>query len=163
VSHRILSIIAVPTPILVGILAVACSSGTDTEESSPSNDAGGQLTQTAEAGGVTVDATWLTAATLTDLDADLSAYPLDRFVAVEIAFTTHSGDLSKIAMEEAATLQAGTETIRPEAWVSVSDDSHHRKGVVIFERTARSGAAELVVELQDGQKVSLRWPAMPRT
>jgi hypothetical protein len=162
-SLRTLVVFAVLTLVVAGVLAVACSSGMGTEESGASNDAGDQLTQTAEAAGVTVDATWLTGAGVDDVDADLSAYPLDRFVAVEIAFTTHSGDLNKIAVEEAATLQTGTETIRPEAWVSVSDDSHHRQGVVVFARKALSGAAELVLELQDGEKVSLRWPAMPRT
>ena len=161
-SRRILVVVAALTLSVAGLLSVACSSGTGTEESGASNDAGDQLTQTAEAGGVTVDATWLTAAALDDLDADLTAYPLDRFVAVQIAFTTHSGDLNKMTMEEAATLQIGREAIRPEAWVSVSDDSHHREGVVIFERRTRSGAAKLMVELQDGQKVSLRWSTMPR-
>ena len=149
--------------VAVGVLTAACSSGTSTEESGASNDAEDQLTQTAEAGGVTVDARWLTAAGVEDVDADLSAYPLDRFVAVEIAFTTHSGDLNKITMEEAATLQTETETIRPEAWVSVSNDSHHREGVIVFVGTAQAGPVELLLDLQDGERDSLRWQSAPGT
>ncbi|MEO6198133.1 MAG: hypothetical protein ABIP58_08540 [Dehalococcoidia bacterium] len=162
-SRRTLVVVAVLTLAVAGVLAVACSSGTGTEESGASNDAGDQLTQTVESGGVTVDARWLTADGVEDVDADLSAYPLDRFVAVEISFTTHSGDLNKITMEEAATLQTGTETIRPETWVSVSNDSHHREGVIVFEGTAQAGPVELLLDLQDGEKVSLQWQSAPGT
>ena len=149
--------------IATGFLAAACSSGSDTPQGGASKDAGDQLTQTAETGGVTVDATWLTAASLGDVDADLSDYPIDRFAAVEIAFTTHSGDLNKIGMEDAATLRVGTEMARPETWLSVSDDSHHRQGVLVFERNAQPGSIELLLDLQDSGTVSLRWQIMPGT
>jgi len=162
-SRRNIVAIAGPFLVAVGVLTTACSSGTNTGESRASNDAEDQLSQTAEAGGVIVDARWLTAAGAEDVDADLSAYPLDRFVALDIAFTTHSGDLNKITMEEAATLQTGTETIRPEAWVSVSNDSHHREGVIVFEGTAQAGPVELLLDLQDGERVSLRWQSAPGT
>ncbi|MEK7247699.1 MAG: hypothetical protein AAB092_04420 [Chloroflexota bacterium] len=145
--------------LVVGLLAAACSSGSDAGNTGPTDD-GADLTRTAEADGITVDATWLTEESAADVDADLSAYPLDRFVAVKIAFTTHSGDLNKIAMEEAATLQTRTETLQPEAWVSLSDDSHHREGVVVFSGGPETGSVELLLELEGGE-VSLQWETIP--
>jgi len=107
-----------------------------------------------------VEGTWLTADSLGEVDADLSAYPLDGFVLVEIAFTTHSGDLNKVDMEEASGLKQGDQAAAPIAWVSLSDDSHHREGVLVFERTEAGGPVELTVDLAD-EEVSLRWESPP--
>ena len=111
-------------------------------------------------GAITVDGTWLVAEGLGEVDADLSAYPLDGFVLVEIAFTTHSGDLNKVDMEQEATLSQGGTDIRPEAWISLSDDSHHREGVLVFDRTEADGPAELTVDVGD-EKVALLWEVIP--
>ena len=143
-------------------LAVACSGdggdGGGDDRATPT--AGADLTRTAEAGGITVDGTWLVAEGLGGVDADLSAYPLDGFVLVEIAFTTHSGDLNKVDMEQDVTLREDGADIPPEAWISLSDDSHHRAGVLVFERTEADGPVELTVDLGD-QEVSLQWESPP--
>ena len=140
-------------------LAVACGGGGGGADS-VSPTAGADLTRSAEAGGVTVEGTWLTAEGLGEVDADLSAYPLDGFVLIEIAFTTHSGDLNKVDMEQAATLSAGGADIRPEVWISLSDDSHHRAGILAFDRTEGDGPAKVTVALGD-EDVSLRWGSPP--
>jgi len=143
-------------------LAVACGGGggggggDDRVTPTP----GADLTRSAEAGGITVDGTWLIAESLGELDADLSAYPLDGFVLIEIAFTTHSGDLNKVDMEQAATLGEDGADIRPEAWISLSDDSHHREGVLVFKRVQAEGPVELGLDLGD-EKVSLLWESPP--
>jgi len=147
---------------LVLALAVACGGGggggggDDRATPTPAAD----LTRSADAGGITVDGTWLVAEGLAEVDADLSAYPLDGFVLVEIGFTTHSGDLNKVDMEQASGLKQGDQAAAPVAWVSLSDDSHHREGVLVFERTESDGPVELTVDLGD-EEVSLVWEVIP--
>ena len=141
--------------LLLGLMvALACSS----DGGEPGGDEG--LSRSAEAGGITVDGTWLTAATLDGIETDLSAYPLDEFVLVEIAFTTHSGDLNEIDMEAASALKQGDASGTPEAWVSEDDDSHHREGVLVFRRAQTDGPVELTVDLGD-EEVALLWEAPP--
>ena len=149
---------------LAGLAAAACSSGGDGdgEDAAENTDTapGAELTQTAEAGGITVDATWLTAENAGEVDADLGAYPGDRFIAIGIAFTTHSGDLGEIDMEEAASLQVGENQATPEAWVTVSDDSHHREGVLVFARSVEEGPAHLFVEVGE-DSLTFVWESVP--
>ena len=140
-------------------LAVACGGGGGgADRASPTP--GADLTRTAEAAGITVEGTWLVPDSLGEVDADLSAYPLNEFELVKIAFTTHSGDLNKVDMEQAATLNGDGADIRPEAWISLSDDSHHREGVLVFKRTEADGPAELTVDLADSE-VALVWEVIP--
>lgn len=145
--------------VVLAVVAVACGGG-DGGSDRASPTAGADLTRSAEAGGITVDGTWLVAEGLGDVDADLSAYPLDGFVLVEIGFTTHSGILNEIDMEEASKLKQGDGAAAPVAWVSLSDDSHHREGVLAFERTEAEGSAELTVDLGD-EEVALLWEVIP--
>ena len=65
---------------VAAVLAMACSSGGDGRPAGTAapDAAGEDLTRSAEAGGVTVEATWLTEATAGEVDADLSAYPSDE-------------------------------------------------------------------------------------
>ena len=140
-------------------VAVACGGGGGGDDRATPTP-GADLTRTTEAGGITVEGTWLVAEGLAEVDADLSAYPLDGFVLVEIAFTTHSGDLSKVDMEQAATLSEGGADKRPEDWISLSDDSHHREGILVFERAQADGPAELTVALADSE-VALVWEVIP--
>jgi len=155
----VLRVAALALTVVLAALAVACGGG-DGGDARASPTAGADLTRSAEAGGITVDATWLTASDVDGVDADLSAYPLEGFVLVEIGFTTHSGDLNKMDMEQAATLGEGGAGMPPEAWVSLSDDSHHRAGVLAFERTEAGGPVELTVDLGD-EKVALVWEVIP--
>ena len=143
-------------------LAVACGGGgggggDDGATPTPAAD----LTRSAEAGGITVDGTWLVAEGVGEVDADLSAYPLDEFVLIEIGFTTHSGDLNELDMEQASGLKQGGEAAVPVAWVSLSDDSHHREGILVFERTGADGPVELTVDMGDEEEVALTWEVIP--
>ena len=156
-----LRVVAVALTVAVTV-AVACGGGGGGgDRASPTP--GADLTRSAEAGGITVEGTWLVADSLADVDADLSAYPLDGFVLVEIAFTTHSGDLNKVDMEQASDLKQGGEAAAPVAWVSLSDDSHHREGVLAFERTEADGPVELTVDMGDDEEVALTWESPPTT
>ncbi len=147
---------------IAALLAVACSQGFS---SGPGEDGGSTrdpgLTRRAEAGGVAVEGTWLTAEELDGLDADVDALRLDEFVLVKIQFTTHSGDLNRIDMEQAAVLRQGEADEQPKGWISLSDDSHHRAGVLVFSRHLEGGPAELSIDLGDEELVLL-WETAPR-
>lgn len=106
------------------------------------------VTLTAEGGGVEVEATWLSedgrpAGAATE-------YPLDRYVLIRIAFTTHSGDLRLIDIQRSAELKQSGARMAPEAWISLSDDSHHRAGVLVFARGDGGNAGELVLAMEQG-------------
>jgi len=81
-------------------------------------------------------------------------------VLIEIAFTTHSGDLNKVDMEQAVTLSEGGADMWPEVWISLSDDSHHREGVLVFKRTEADGPAKVTLALADSE-VALVWEVIP--
>ncbi len=149
---------------VAAVLALACSSGGDGRPAgSASPDAAGEdLTRSAEAGGVTVEATWLTVATLGAVDADLTAYPPDKYVIIELKLDTHSGDLNAIDLQREAALKQDGMTLEPETWLSLSDDSHHREGVLVFPRSFKEGEVELTVPLKD-EDVGLLWEAAPTT
>ena len=145
--------------VAVVVLAVACSGGSGgDEEARDATD----LRRSAEAGGITVEARWLTQTDPAGLDADVSRYPPDAFVLLELSLDTHEGDLSEIDLETAATLRQGRAEDMPEAWVSRSDDSHHREGVLVFPRSPGAGPVELAIALGD-EGVVLSWDAVPGT
>ncbi len=149
------------TVLVVALLAAACSKGFS---SGPGATVGpgerAELTRVAEASGVTVEGRWLTSEELDGVDADMTAYPLDKFVLVEIQFTTHSGDLSRIDMERATVLRQGEEDEQPERWLSLSDDSHHRAGVLVFPRNLEDGPVELTIDIGN-EELALHWEAVP--
>ena len=149
---------------VAAVLALACSSGGDGRPAGTAapDAAGEDLTRSAEAGGVTVEATWLTKATAGEVDADLSAYPSDEYVLIELKLDTHSGDLNEIDLEREAALKQDGATLEPETWLSLSDDSHHREGVLVFPRSFKEGEVELTVPIKD-EHVGLLWEAAPTT
>lgn len=140
---------------LAGILALACSSSGDDGAPSDSID---EFTRTASAGSIEVEATWILSAD--ERDEDLAAYPLDRFLLLEVKLDTHSGDLGSIDMVEASALKTGASSQEPEAWVASSDDAHHRAGVLVFERKPSAGPVTLVIDLDDGA-AELAWDRAP--
>ena len=148
---------------VAAVLALACSSGGDGRPAgTASPDAGEDLTRSEEAGGVTVEATWLTKATAGEVDADLSAYPSDEYVLIELKLDTHSGDLNEIDLERKAALKEDGATLEPETWLSLSDDSHHREGIIVFPRSLGDGPVEFTVPIED-EDVGLLWEAAPAT
>jgi hypothetical protein len=106
------------------------------------------IARTAEVGGIEVEATWLSK--YGGSGEAIAEYPLDRFVLIRVGFTTHSGDLRGIDMEQSAALTQGGSRIGPEGWISLSDDSHHRAGVLVFARVGEGDVAELVLSLEEG-------------
>ena len=59
-------------------------------------------------------------------------------------------------------LRQGRAEDLPEAWVSRSNDSHHRAGVLVFPRSLGAGPVELAIALGD-EGVVLSWDAVPGT
>ena len=148
---------------VAAVLALACSSGGDGRPAgTAAPDAGEDLTRSAEAGGVTVEATWLTEATVGAVDADLTAYPPGKYVLIELKLDTHSGDLNEIDLQREAALKQDGMILEPETWLSLSDDSHHREGVLVFPRSFKEGEVELTVPIKD-EDVGLLWEAAPTT
>ena len=125
----------------VGVLAAAACSGGDDDGTTQT---GGQvkLTQSDNQGGVQIDVTWVTPETLAKLDSEKArSYGLDDYVLIKVQFTTHSGDLSRLDMAGLSAIRVGGQEYPPRAWESISDDSHHRAGVLVFARKAPDGAS----------------------
>ena len=142
------------------VVALGCSSSSSdvkTLGGTPSDDG---ATRVEERDGITVEARWLTEAELAHVDVDLQQYPPGAFVLMELALDTHSGDLNEIELPGAATLRRGPAEEAAEAWVSKSDDSHHRSGVLVFRRLSESGPVELALSVA-GEAVVLLWETPP--
>lgn len=137
----------------VGVLAVAGCSGDDGEAptvqpttgpATGTAQAGGpvKLTQSDSQGGVQIDVTWVTPETLAKLDSEKArSYGLDDYVLLEVKFTTHSGDLSRLDMAGLSAIRVAGQEYAPKAWESISDNSHHRAGVLVFDRKAPDGTS----------------------
>jgi hypothetical protein len=139
------------------VLALACSSGGGAK---PNSTGTGTLSRTGEAGGVTVEATWLTEDGLGAVDADLAQYSLNEFVLFKVSLDTHSGDLSKLDLKSTASLKQSGADMPAEAWVDLNNDSHHRSGVLVFPRDLQEGPAELALNVKNDELV-LAWEAPP--
>jgi len=151
----------------ITVAAAACTGGGGGSSVSPATSPAPGLTQSDSGeGGVTVEASWLTAAEL-DADSDLAdaaaAYPIESFLLVRVRMDTHSGDLSSYD------LAAGSEMVvdggPPQAavaWRPLGGSSHHREALLVFERP--QGAASVEVTLKDLAGVArrvFRWAPLP--
>lgn len=145
--------------ILAGVLAFACSSGDDGEGSGTGGPQAEDLSRSASAGGIDVQATWLT--TDDDIGEDLAAYPLDSYLLLEVKLDTHSGDLGSIDMLGSSKLDTGSGTLEPEVWVATSDDAHHRSGVLVFQRSEVSAPVTLTLVLNDSGVAEVVWEEIP--
>ncbi len=171
--------------VIVGLLAAAACGGDSDEEpaaqatatgttqgggqatATGTTQGGGQveLTQSDSQGGVEIDVTWVTPETLGELDSEQArGYGLEDHVLLEVEFTTHSGDLSGLDMTGLSAIRVGGQEYAPQAWESISDDSHHRAGVLVFTRKAPDGASldagavELVMKgIADVAERLFRW------
>jgi len=137
------------------VLALACSSGGGAEPKSTA-----ALSRTGEAGGVSVEATWLTEDDLGAVDADLAQYSLNEFVLFKVGLDTHSGDLSKLDLKSTASLKQSGADVQAEAWVNLTNDSHHRSGVLVFPRDLQEGRVELALTVKSDELV-LAWETPP--
>lgn len=116
-------------------------------------------------GGVTVEATWVTAGHLAARlgRAPVADYPLDRYVLVHLTLDTHSVDLAGYDLRVLASLKGqGLNAVAAVAWVSIEESGHHRDGLLAFpgagqewERQGRR--AELTLTGIAGVERVLRW------
>jgi len=142
------------------LIASACSSGSqpstgDTENGSSERD----LSQSASAGGIDVKATWQASDAASDVD--LTQYPADRFLFLEVKLDTHSGDLMSIDFPAAAEFRQGDKRFEPTGWIAAKDDAHHREGLLVVPREFAEGSVELVLQLGD-DSLSLEWGSAPQ-
>ena len=145
------------------IALVACgsqggASSRDRGTTPPAGASAGLTQKDGGEGGVTVTATW---ATQEHLKADgklakaAGRYDPASYVIFHLALDTHSGDLGRYNLAQLASLQAsGAGPQASEAWVSLSNDSHHREGLLIFPKLA--GAREVELSLKDLAGIPLR-------
>ncbi|MBI4234343.1 MAG: hypothetical protein HY686_07880 [Chloroflexi bacterium] len=151
--------------LLAGAVAVSCAS--QGEPPPEQGTAPQSLTRVDEGqGGVTVQATWVTTASLDELKAGpLNDYPADSFVLILLSLDTHSGDLMSYDLPRLASLGGRSGSlIEASAWVRLADDSHHREGVLVFpgkgseQWQAQEGKAELTLQGIAGvAQRSFRW------
>lgn len=113
------------------------------------------------AGGVKVMAAALTPGAL---EQDASLEPMAaRFDPVTelgfmVGFETHSGDLSTLDLVALSSLSAPDGDHRAIRWVAESDSSHHRSGLLVFERGALdlSGGGDVTLTMREVAGVAVR-------
>ncbi len=127
-SFRRLTILGV-----VSLVLAACSATGSTlpvvESTTPQPDG---VTQTSEAGEVTVTATWLAER---------------RAPVFSVVLNTHSVDLDAIDLIALATLKVDDNEVRPIAW-NAAAGGHHREGELTFPTTTADGSAVIGPETQ---------------
>lgn len=159
-------LIAALAPLAALAMASACGDG-----ASPAPDGGGPgagLTVSDDgAGGVTVEATWVTPAHLAgseDLQRVASAYEGRNVTLIHVRLDTHSVDLARYDLGELASLDVGNGPEPALGYEALSEGSHHREGVLAFGMAPPSeGPATLVVRDVAGvPDRRLVWDRVPR-
>jgi len=153
--------------VVVALTGVACTGGGGGESAAPAGVPPTSLTQSdGGEGGVTVQVTWLTAADL-EGDADLTdaaaSYDAASYLLLRVRMDTHAGDLDSYDPVAGSELAADGGTAQPAvSWLSLSDDAHHRDGVLVFERPQGTGSVELALrDLADVAQRVFRWAPPP--
>ncbi len=154
---------AVAVAVLAIVATVACG-GSDGAPAGPSDEA--SLTVRDDgAGGVTVQATWVTPAHLEasdDLEEIAASYAGRDVALVHLKLDTHSVDLSNVDLAAQAELDVGATSQRPLAYHALSGAGHHVDGVLVFEAPPSGAATTLVVRDVAGVPVRrLAWTALP--
>lgn len=141
------------------LIASACSSGSQPSTGDAENGSSeGDLSQSASAGGIDVKATWQASGAASDVD--LTQYPDDRFLFLEVKLDTHSGDLMSIDLPAAVEFRQGDKRFEPSGWIAAKDDAHHREGLLVVPREFAEGSVKLVLQLGD-DSLSLEWGSAP--
>lgn len=141
--------------VLAAIGTIACSGDGGGSTRSAGDE---RFTRTASAGGIDIQVRWL--ASDDELGDELAEYPLDGFALFEVSLDTHSGDLGSIDMVDASRLAVGGTFQEPETWVSESDDTHHRSGVLVFTWDGVTGPAALSLDL-GSESFEFGWDEVP--
>src|SRR5574341_1227621 len=96
-------------------------------------------------GGVEIEVTYATPEYVGSVNTDAAKYEPDSYAVFLVAMNTHSVDLSGYDLVKISQLRAGGETHAALRWISTSDDSHHRAGVLLFPQVDPSQAVELII------------------
>ncbi len=150
-------------PLAVAVSLVACSSSA---ASPPQEETATAFSlQDRGEGGVTTQAVWVTPEHRAELEAKASL-PIDLgdVVLVHLSLDTHSVDLAGYDLLGQTSLMGRERTVAPVRWVSISESSHHREGILAFPDgnnqvwASKEGCAELRLrQLAQVSVRSLRW------
>ncbi len=155
---------ALAVVVFLGVLVVLWTSAVRSQASASATQTDGQ-------GGITIKATYATAAYFKAAPNDPLAgkVDLDHNIAFAIALDTHSGDLSNYDFVKNTVLRNDRgQQVAPIRWMATTDGSHHRAGGLIFPKADQAGRAvapqaktlELVVRNLGAAERVLRW-ALP--
>lgn len=134
-----------------GVYLLTAGRSARPEAAPPAASAGGGVAQRdGGEGGVDVEVTFG--------GPQAASYASDRYTVFVVAMNTHSVDLSVYDMVQISELRSGGRRLRPLRWVSTSDDSHHRAGLLIFPPVPSGQAMELVIRTIAGVPArTFRW------
>jgi len=138
----ILAIVAALSLILVGACVLGGPS-IPTGGQGPTRAATRSLTKSDSGqGGVRLEVTWATKdyfATRGQV-AKAGAYDLDEDLVFLVTFEAHSGDVTRYDLLKLAKLRDDSgDSRQPKAWDPISNDAHHRSGMLIFSRSSERG------------------------
>ncbi len=107
-------------------------------------------------GGITIKATWVVPGS-----PEAASVKLDRELGFAVAMDTHSGDLGQYDLAKISILRDDKgQVLKPLAWESTSEGSHHRAGILTFAKGTEQGSKylELVISNVGGARERvLRW------
>ena len=144
-------------------VAVACG-GSDVGPADGSAEASLTLRDDG-GGGVTLQATWVTGdhvAASDDLQRIAATYAGRDVALIHVKLDTHSVDLSDYDLAVLAELDAGGGPTVPLAYHPLSDEGHHREGVLAFPAPDSDGPVTFVVREVAGVPLRrLVWARVP--
>lgn len=114
---------------------VSGSQGTTADSAKESTNVEGPYVRSDNGeGGVQVEAALVTPEYLKAIGKDDMAkkYDLNKNIVIEIAMTTHMGDLSQYPILEKTELTVDGKAAKPSKWDISSDSSHHPQGFLVF-------------------------------
>ena len=151
----------------IAVTAVACAGSSDGDSDTAEEEAPTGLTQSDSGeGGVTVQVTWLATSDF-EGDADLveaaGSYDAQSYLLLRVQMDTHSGDLSSYDLVAGSELAVdGGPPQAAVGWRPLSDSTHHREGLLVFERPEGASSVELALNDLAGAPPRLfRWAPPP--
>lgn len=109
-------------------------------------------------GAVEIEVIYVTPEYLRSGGAEAARYEPQKYSVFLVSMNTHSVDLSPYDIVAISELRAGGQTLRPLRWISTSDDSHHRAGVLIFPKVDLAQPVEFLIKTIAGVPVrTFRW------
>ena len=139
----VLGVVALSLAFLAACAPLGSSIPTGTSGQTPTKAPTKSLTKSDNGqGGVGLEVTWATKEYFATRGqaAKAGAYDLDKDLVFLVTFETHSGDVTNYDLLKLAKLRddAGN-TRQPKVWDPISNDAHHRSGMLIFPRSSDKG------------------------